>query len=466
MRKHKAALSGRKNSLTAGWASCWGHQLNRAVCAASLLVAALGSQAGAAEKVMAVRANEFLDSLGVNSAISKRGEHLTNTVQMACYLGVRWFRVGYEGGIPIADLLQLHRATGARFSYGLMSGGTNLNLLLAGARQLAAADALVALEGNNEPNNWGLTYGGARGGGTNSWLPVAQLQAELYRAVKSDPVLQKYPVWSISENGAQTDNVGLQFLKIPAGAGTLMPEGTAFADYANCHNYLTHPSWSGLHDNQTWIASDPTPACRVDGLHSNYGRTWRGHFTGYTEAELRTLPRVTTETGVTLEGPFTERVQALLYLSAYLDQFKRGWKHTAIYLLRDRVDEGGNQTFGFYRPDNSPRLAADYLHNLTTVLADVPSAKTPGSLAYSLAGQTATVHDLLLQKRDGTFALVVWNERFTGGRDEITVKLDTPVAAKLYDPTQGPAAAQAWSNASTFALSLTDHPVILEIPGK
>jgi hypothetical protein len=175
---------------------------------------------------------------------------------------------------------------------------------------------------------------------------------------------------------------------------------------------------------------------------------------------------VTTETGVTIEGPFTERVQAVLYLSAYLDQFKRGWKHTAIYLLRDRVDEGGNQTFGFYRPDNTPRLAADYLHNLTTVLADAPSAKTPGSLAYSLAGQTATVHDLLLQKLDGTFELVVWSERFTGGTDEVTVKMDAPVAAKMFDPTQGISPVQTWTSADLFTLSLTDHPVVLEIPAK
>ena len=241
----------------------------------------------------------------------------TNTISAARFLGLRWFRVGYESDIPVTDLVKLHEETGVRFSYGLMSGGTNLSRLLEGARQLAAAGALIALEGNNEPNNWGVTYEGVRGGRTNSWLPVAKLQRDLYQAVKSDPMLKDYPVWSLSENGAQTDNVGLQFLTIPAGAGALMPDGTRYADYANCHNYLTHPSWPGLHDNQTWIAADPGPACRVDGLYGNYGRTWRRRFPGYSESDLQTLPRVTTETGVTIGGPFTEQVQALLYLSAY-----------------------------------------------------------------------------------------------------------------------------------------------------
>ena len=337
--------------------------------------------------------------------------------------------------------------------------------MLEGARQLASAGALLAMEGNNEPNNWGVTYEGQRGGRTNSWLPVAKLQRNLYRAVTSDLVLKDYPVWSLSENGAQEDNVGLQFLTIPAGAGTLMPDDTRFADYANCHNYLTHPGWPGLHDNQTWVAADPSSACRVDGLYGNYGLTWRRRFPGYSAAALLTLPRVTTETGVTLEGAITEEVQARLYLSVYLDQFKRGWKHTAIYLLRDRTDERGNQTFGFYRPDYTPRLAATYLHNLTTILADEGSGAPTGGLAYSIPDQPATVHDLLLQKGDGTFELVIWDERFTGGSDSITVNLGGTVAtAKSFDPTIGTSALQNLTEVSSVGLTLSNHPVIIEVP--
>jgi hypothetical protein len=258
--------------------------------------------------------------------------------------------------------------------------------------------------------------------------------------------------------------VGLQFLTIPDGAGTLMPDGTKYADYANCHNYMTHPSWPGLHDNQTWIAADPGRACKVDGLYGNYGLTWRGRFNGYSESELLTLPRVTTETGVTIEGVITEQVQALLYLSVYLDQFKRGWKHTAIYLLRDRTDERGNQTFGFYRPDYSPRLAATYLHRLTAILAHKPSITNSAALVYSVTPQPPTVHDLLLQKSDGKFALVVWNERFTGGSDTVTVKLgrEFPIV-NLFDPTAGESPIETLRHITSVTLTLTDHPVVLEL---
>ena len=431
--------------------------------AAAQVVGASGSD-GRIQPHIAVSANDLLNSIGVCSAVSKRGENLASTINAVRHLGLRWLRSGYESNIPVADLIELHNQTGVRFSYGLMSGGTDIARLLNGARQLASAGALLSLEGNNEPNNWGITYQGQEGGRNLSWLAVAKLQRDLYNAVKSDPPLRDYPVWNLSENGAETDNVGLQFLTIPNGAGTSMPDGTRYADYANCHNYMTHPGWPGLHDNQTWVAADPTSACRVDGLYGNYGRTWRKGYNGYSESELLTLPRVTTETGVTLEGPITEQVQALLYLSVYLDQFKRGWRHTSIYLLRDRSDEGGNQTFGFYKPDYTPRLAASYLHNLTTILADNASVRTPGRLDYAMSSQPATVHDLLLQKSDDKFELVVWDERFTGGSDNVTVHLGATYATvKVYDPTTGTSPTQTLTNVSSVALTLSDRPMIIEL---
>jgi hypothetical protein len=69
-------------------------------------------------------------------------------------------------------------------------------------------------------------------------MPVAQFQRDLYATVKNDPFLRQYPIFGVSESGAETDNVGLQFLAIPTGASALFPAGTRFADYANVHNYV------------------------------------------------------------------------------------------------------------------------------------------------------------------------------------------------------------------------------------
>jgi hypothetical protein len=417
----------------------------------------------------AARATDLLDSIGIDSTFPDRGQPLPKTLEMLRYGGFRWVRGGIEGlssrgPTTVQTYLDLHRQTGVRFSWGLVSGGTDLEKLLKTARQLASANALLAFEGNNEPNNWGVSYQGESGGGrAPSWLAVAKLQRDLYKAVKSDPVLKKYPVWSISEAGAEADNVGLQFLTIPGRAGTLLPGGTRYADFANVHNYIYHPNSAGLADNKTWNAADPTSACKVDGLYGNHGVTWARHFRGYSEKDLETLPRVTTETGCTIEGPITEEVHALNLLSMYLDQFKRGWSHTAVYLLRDRTDEGGNQRFGFFKADYSPRKAAMYLHNLTAILADRGSLREPGKLAYAIPREPTTVHDLVLQKSDGTFELVVWGERVKGS-DRVSIKLGSAHATvKVHDPTVGPTAIQVFRDVDSVSLVLADHPLILEM---
>jgi hypothetical protein len=420
----------------------------------------------------AIPAAAFLNSIGVVSTFPDRGQPLPKTIEMVKYGGFRWVRGGIEGlkargPTTVQTYLDLHKQTGVRFSWGLVSGGTDLKKLIETGRLLAKADALLAFEGNNEPNNWGVTYQGEQGGGrAPSWLAVARLQRDLYKAVKSDPLLKKYPVWSISEGGAQVDNVGLQFLTIPKGARALMPEGTTYADHANVHNYIYHPGSPGLEDNKTWKAADPTSACKVDGLYGNYGVTWGKHFRGYSEAGLLILPRVTTETGCTIAGPITENVQALNLLSMYLDQFKRGWSYTAVYLLRDRTDEGGNQTFGFFKPDYTPRKAAVYLHNLTTILADRGALARPGRLKYSILEQPATVHEMLLQKSDGTFELVVWSERLKGA-DDVTVNLGSKCpTVKVYDPTIGTEPVQTHRNVNSLKLTMSDHPLIIAIVPK
>jgi hypothetical protein len=162
-------------------------------------------------------------------------------------------------------------------------------------------------------------------------------------------------------------------------------------------------------------------------------------------------------------GAVTEEIQALNLMSMYLDQFKRGWSYTGVYLLRDRVDEGGNQKFGFYKPDYTPRKAAVYLHNLTTILADRGSLDRPGKLDYTIPLEPATTHDLLLQRSDGAFQLVVWNERIKGS-DDISVDLGRAwPSVKVYDPTIGTTPTQTLKNVHSVSLSLSDHPMIVEL---
>jgi len=437
--------------------------------AAGRTITAHGADGPPRGRTTAIRTTDFLNSIGVVSTFPDRGQPVEKTIEMVKYVGFRWVRGGIEGltakgPTTVQTYLKLHKQTGVRFSWGLVSGGTDLKKLIRTGRKVAAAGALLAFEGNNEPNNWGVTYQGEKGGGrAPSWMAVAKLQRDLYKAVKSDPALKKYPVWSISENGAERDNVGLQFLTIPKGAGTLMPEGTKYADYAVCHNYIYHPNAPGVADNKTWDAADVTSACKVDGLYGNYGVTWGRHYRGYAKADLLTLPRVTTETGCRIEGAITEEVHGLNLLSVYLAQFKRGWSYTAVYLLRDRTDEGGNQRFGFYKRDYTPRKAAVHLHNLTTILADKGTLRAPGKLEYSIPKAPATVHDMLLQNSDGTFQLVVWGERVKG-EDKVAVDLGgTHASVNVHDPTVGTEPVQTHSGIRSLTLTVSDHPLVIEV---
>ena len=410
--------------------------------------------------------NEFLNSIGVNSAIYRRAESVDRTIECINYLGARWIRTdeSMHTDRQVAVIKQLTDATGVKISTSLGSGGSNIDELIQGSRRMADMGVLLAIEGNNEPNNWGIRYNGQEGGRDKSWVAVARLHRDLYQAVKSDDVLRHYPVWATTETGAMTDNVGLQYLEVPKGAADVAEEfrGVRFADVANCHNYFVHPTWVAPKNNQTWLSSLPTSAAKGDHLQGNYGLTWLKKYKGYSDEELQCLPRVTTETGATISGRMTEELQARMYRSCYLSQFAQGWSHTAIYILCDRSDEAGNQSFGFFDKDYRPRRAALYLHNMTTLLEDDKPAKRLSSVAYSIENQSAEVHDLLLQKSDGSFALIIWGELYEGGEQTVTVRLKRKYDIRIFNPTVGqPPNCEGMMD--NFDLRITKHPYIIEL---
>jgi hypothetical protein len=402
----------------------------------------------------AIGAETFLSSLGVNTHVDQ-GYNPDFYAPALRFLGVRNIR---DGERNLAGDIMLHRRDGIRVDVV----GADVSGLIAAARTLAEAGALLSIEGPNEPNNFPITYAGQRGGGTSgSWLAVAKLQRDLYRAVKSDPVLRHYPVFDVSEGGAENDNVGLQFLTIPAGAGTVMPEGTRYADYANAHNYVSG-NGDGYVNNQAWLAADPTLNGRWDGLFGEYGITWKRHFRGYPNARLQTLPRVTTETGWdSVSDVGGERTQGVVLVNTYLAQFTRGWRYTFIYELGD--GQGGSGHQGLFRSDWTPKPAAIDIHDLTSILADDRPVAAPGRLDYSIPNQPATVHDLLLQKSDGLFELVVWGEQVFGS-NAITIRLGgVHPEVKIYDVTIGTRPIETLHDVSTVPLMVSDHAMIVEI---
>ena len=404
--------------------------------------------------VSAVSADIFLSSLGINTHIAQ-GYDPVSYIEPLRYTGIRQVR---DGASNIASEILVHEKTGVRFT---LNAGGNLDGLVSAARIMANANALLAVEGPNEPNNFAITYNGTRGGGPdNTWMPIAGFQRDLYETITHDPILRNYPIFGPSEVGAETDNVGLQFLVVPPHTDAMLPAGTRFSDYANVHNYVSG-NGDRYRNNQAWNAASPTLDARWDGLYGNNGVTWYKRYKGYAKTQLQSLPRVTTETGWdTTSNAGGQRTQGTVLTNTYLAQFKRGWRYTFIYEMRD--NEGGTGNQGIYS-DSGPKLAATYIHNLTSILSDDAPLYKPAYLDYSVRNEPDEVHDLLLQKSTGQYELIVWDER-TRGSDDVIIDFSAICGAiKVYDITTGTGPVQTLHGAKSLQLKLSDHALILEL---
>jgi hypothetical protein len=251
---------------------------------------------------------------------------------------------------------------------------------------------------------------------------------------KSDPVLKNFPVVGLSEPGAEPDNVGLQFLTIPAGSGSTLPDGTVYADIANAHNYVqgNGPAGTTLIDNQPRYAETIERSGPYAGLFDAYGDywgfTWYKNFAGASTGQTD-RPMVTTETGWNIySGAITEDMQGRLMTDVYLDAAQLGWSQTYIYkIFNEPPYDSGN---GMFNPNGDVADASNatkmgvYIHNLTTILADTSSAFTPTMVNFSVSGLPSTGFYQLMQKSNGTYELVLWGEAFAS-------KTTTPVTVTL-----------------------------------
>src|SRR4029079_6166325 len=96
-------------------------------------------------------ASAFLNSIGVVSTFPDRGQPLQKTIEMVRYCGFRWVRAGIEGlseegPTTIQTFLDLHRETGVRLSWGLVSGGTDIKLLVTTTKNIYQRASLLALQ--------------------------------------------------------------------------------------------------------------------------------------------------------------------------------------------------------------------------------------------------------------------------------------------------------------------------------
>jgi hypothetical protein len=163
-----------------------------------------------------------------------------------------------------------------------------------------------------------------------------------------------------------------------------------------------------------------------------------------------------------------------------LEHLNRGIARTYLYELIDASPDAAKATrdanFGLLRNDGSEKPAFRGVQGLIGLLRDPGPAFAPGSLSYSLTGATPQVHHTLMQKRDGTFYLALWQERSsfdTGARANAAdnrsargdiANPDVPVTVSVATPTVAATQYRLAVDGTIAASAAAQTPGGLQVP--
>lgn len=333
--------------------------------------------------------------------------------------------------------------------------------------QALGANALFAIEGPNEPVNFGITYNGVNCGEGNPFTACANFEKDYYAALKADPPLAPIIKITATQVGGEVPNVGLQFAKIPAGgAGTTFPGGTTYADGLNMHEY-------DVFSGSSQTVSQTGNLINVQ-LVGDFVTTYANNYAGYTLAQAQALPRYVTEYGLHVgsngPGPGVDQVtQSKNLMTGLFNFFNQGYKYVAFYELYDEGDG-----FGLFNTTASPKQSATFLHNLTTIMNDTgANAATfnPGQLAFSITNLPSTGLTKLFQKSNGVYEIAAWNNI---NNYNLNTQADIPISPtsvgltfqfpgtiSVFDPTTGTSAISTVAGATTVTFTLRDYPMII-----
>lgn len=271
--------------------------------------------------------------------------------------------------------------------------------------------------------------------------------SRLHDAVRSDPRTAAFPII-----GPSTINAADSLLVQPAGA---------FFDFNNLHNYFggRNPGTPG----------------------------WGANGYGSIDANIAAIERawpskrlVTTETGYTTdrEAPqgIPENIEGRYMPRVVLEQLMHGIERTYFYELIDESQaKGGERAFGLARSDGSAKPAYLALQSLLRIVADPGPMPSLKDLNYSLAGASPQVHHFLMQRRNGTYDLAVWQEvpAYDVNRKSVIPVADEKVvfrspqkfrsAALWQFQESGDATRKALPSGTEIPITVTDRLTILEL---
>jgi hypothetical protein len=404
-----------------------------------------------AKPEQARKAESFVDSIGV-------AVHLTyaNTVYYQKFdsiikprlqeLGIRHIR---DGGVPNVNnyhsrLRELNRL-GIKATL-VSGGGITPSQVLQTTKDLG--NVVQSVEGPNEYNQYLKDP---------NWPSILRnYMKELYPLIKNDPKTKHLKV--IAPSLASWNE------KDYKAVGDL----SAYVDFGNLHSY-----YGGLH---------PTVQCSWCAPPKSYLDT----FFDRAKVISGSKPIVVTEMGqhnamgtnLSHMLPMPEDIAWKYNSRQLLFNFNKGVHRSFLYELIDLVDDPTQKEieyhFGLLRNDGSAKPSFTAMRDLIKLLNDRNSTTQPIRLDYNLTGNTSNIHKTLLQKSNGSFYLVLWQD--VSSYDTSTQKaIDVPTTkvnfdlntsitqANIYTLNPSLKKESEYSNPKTISLEIPDYPLIVEL---
>lgn len=396
--------------------------------------------------VTAKPADAVVESIGVNTHLGYDDTPYYDfemVRQRLGELGIRYIRDGFS--LNRGDVYPRVRALGTdgirvnviatdplrRWQFGTID--QQLDMI-----EAELAPALASIEG---PNEYDIQ-------GDPNWASVLRGHVrQLYEAAKSRPRLAQLPI--VQASITRRENM--------ASAGDL----SAWFDYGNTHTYL-----SGDIPERDSIWNGELAAAAVNNAA---GKPYQVTETGYHNA---------INSPTSGHQPASETASGIYMPRLFLENFRRGIVRSFSYELIDQFpDPGGSEiesNFGLLRRDFSKKPAAVALERLIDLLSDRGPAFTPSSLQYSVAGAPNSAQQLLLQKRDGSFYLALWNRVSAWSPSSrtdlnpadvpVTVSFGEPIErAEVYRPHASAAAVSAQTAPTTLQLDLSERVTVVKL---
>jgi hypothetical protein len=405
-----------------------------------------------AKTEQAKKSDSFIDSIGVNVHLfftDTAYKNFSTVIKPKLQeLGIRHIRDNAISDVTYYRRLRELRQLGIKTT--LISGysGITPRQYLQVVKDLG--NVVEAVEGPNEYNvylnspNWALI--------------LQNYMKELYPLIKGDSATRNLPV--IGPSLASWSEYDYKSV------GDL----SAYLDFGNSHPYYP-------------------------GLHPGIDCWWRSPLKSYLDTFLDTAKYISgkkpikiTETGqhnaVNINEkpslPVPEEVSGKYIPRHLLLNFNKNIKQTYLYELIDLFNDPQRKVYeynyGLLRNNGENKPAFIAIRDLVQLLTDLKTSFTPRSLNYELTGDMSNVKHTLLQKSNGKFYLILWNEissydysnqkTLNVPSQTVNLVLNTPISQVVTYSLNPSLKKIGEFYDTTISLEVFDYPLIVELtPG-